>query len=129
MKNGTHLCNNCLWCRALDFCYEVSMVSQIIRYCFLFVLERPTAEINCSSHLTVTKGDNFKCICYSSGSSPPPNATWYNPAGNKVGKTENLKKTLLLKNITKEEAGNYSCIVKSLDLEDTKQVKLQVQCK
>ena len=108
------------------FCNEVSL---IIPYCFLFVLERPTAEINCSSHLTVTKGDNFKCICYSSGSSPPPNAAWYNPDGNKVGKTENLKKTLLLENIMKEEAGNYSCVVTSLDLNDTKQVKLQVLCK
>ena len=105
------------------------MVSQIIRYCFLFVLERPTAEINCSSPFTVNEGDSFKCLCYSSTGYPSPNVSWYNPVGNKVGKTENVKKTLLLNNIMKNETGNYSCIVKSLDLEDTKQVKLQVQCK
>ena len=98
-------------------------------YCLLFVLERPTAEINCSSPFTVKEGDSFECLCYSSTGYPPPNATWYNRHGNKVGETESLNKTLLLKNITKEEAGNYSCIVKSLDLDDTKQIKLQVQCK
>ena len=103
------------------FCNEVSL---IIPYCFLFVLERPTAEINCSSHLTVTKGDSFKCLCYSSGGYPPPNASWYNPDGNKIGEND----TLLLKNITKEEAGNYHCTVKSFNLEDMKQIKLQVQC-
>ena len=97
--------------------------------CFLFALERPTAEINCSSPFTVTKGDNFECLCYSSTGHPSPNATWYNRHGKKVGETESLKKTLLLESITKEEAGNYSCIVKSHDLEDTKQIKLQVQCK
>ena len=101
----------------------------MIRYCFIFVLERPTAEINCSSPFTIKEGGTFKCLCYSSTGHPSPNATWYNPDGNKVGKTENLKKTLLLENIMKEEAGNYSCVVTSLDLNDTKQVKLQVQCK
>ena len=77
----------------------------------------------------MTKGDNFTCLCYGSGGFPPPNATWYNRHGNKLGETESLKTTLSLKNITKEEAGNYNCTVNSLNLEDTKQIKLQVKCK
>ena len=89
---------------------------------------QPTAVINCPNKNTVKKGDDFKCLCNSTGGNPPPTASWY-----KDGKVVNgpgyLKTILLLENINGSDTGNYSCIVESHDLNDTKSVEIQVQCK
>ena len=89
---------------------------------------QPTAVINCPIKNTVKEGDNFNCLCNSTGGNPPPTASWYK-RGTVVSVPGYLKKMLSLINIKKEDAGNYSCIVKSYDLNYTISIKIQVQCK
>ena len=89
---------------------------------------KPTAVINCSTNVTVKEGDNFECLCYGIGGNPLPTASWYKN-GKKVNGSGYLKKTLSLKSISKENAGNYSCIVNNTVFEDVKQIEIKVQCK
>ena len=89
---------------------------------------QPTAVINCPIKNTVKEGDDFNYLCNSTGGNPPPIASWYKD-GNLVSGPEYLKTILSLKNINGSDTGNYSCIVESLDLNDTKSVEIQVQCK
>ena len=91
---------------------------------------QPTAVINCnsSSPVTVKEGDHFECLCNSTSGNPPPIASWYKD-GNLVSGPGYLKTTLSLKNITGNDTRNYSCFVESHNLNDTKSVQIQVQCK
>ena len=89
---------------------------------------QPTAVINCPTKNTVREGDDFNCLCNSTGGNPPPIASWYKD-GNLVSGPGYLKTILSLKNINGSDTGNYSCIVESHDLNDTKSVEIQVQCK
>ena len=89
---------------------------------------KPTAVINCSTNVTVKEGDNVECLCYGTGGKLLPTAAWYKN-GKKVNGSEYLKKTLSLKSILKEDAGNYSCIVNNTVFEDVKQIEIKVQCK
>ena len=89
---------------------------------------KSTAVINCFTNVTVKEGDNFECLCYGIGGNPLPTASWYNN-GKKVNGSGYLKKTLSLKSISKENAGNYSCIVNNTVFEDVKQIEIKVQCK
>ena len=89
---------------------------------------QPTAVINCSTSVTVKEGDDFNCLCNSTGGNPPPTASWYKYG--KVVRGPAFKKTTLsLKNISGNDAGNYSCFVGSRDLNDTKSVEIEVLCK
>ena len=85
---------------------------------------KPTAAINCSTNVTVKEGDNVECLCYGIGGNPLPTASWYKN-GKKVNGSGYLK-TLPLRNISKENAGNYSCIVNNTVFEDVKQIKIQL---
>ena len=89
---------------------------------------QPTAVINCPTKNIVNEGDDFNCLCNSRGGNPPPTASWYKD-GKAVSGPGYLKTTLSLKNINGSDTGNYSCIVESHDLIDTKSVEIQVQCK
>ena len=86
---------------------------------------KPIAVTNCSTNVTVKEGDDFECLCYGIGGNPRPTASWYKD-GRKVSGPEYLRKTLSLKNISKEDAGNYSCIVSNSAFEDVKQVQIHV---
>ena len=91
--------------------------------------EQPTAVINCSSSpVPVKEGDHFECLCNSTGGNPPPTASWYKD-GNVVSGPEYKKTILSLKNITGNDRGIYSCFVESHDLNDTKSVEIQEQCR
>ena len=89
---------------------------------------QPTAVINCPTKNTVKEGGDFNCLCNSTGGNPPPIASWYKD-GKVVSGPGYLKTILSLKNINGSDTGNYSCIVESHDLNDTKSVEIQVQCK
>ena len=89
---------------------------------------QPTAVINCPTKNTVKEGDDFNCLCNSTGGNPPPIASWYKD-GKIVSGPGYLKTTLSLKNINGSDAGIYSCIVESHDLNDTISIEIQVQCK
>ena len=86
---------------------------------------QPTAAINCSTSVTVKEGVDVNCLCNSTGGNPPPTALWYK-YGKVVSGPGYLKTTLSLKNISGNDAGNYSCFVESRDLNDTKSVEIQV---
>ena len=94
----------------------------------IFFIVQPTAVINCPTNNTVKEGDDFNCLCNSAGGNPPPIASWYKD-GKVVSGPGYLKTILSLKNINGSDTGNYSCIVESQDLNDTKSVEIQVQCK
>ena len=89
---------------------------------------KSTAVINCFTNVTVKERDNVDCLCYGTGGKPLPTASW-SKNGKKVNGSEYLKKTLSLKSILKENAGNYSCIVNNTVFEDVKQIEIKVECK
>ena len=99
-----------------------------MNYIVWLCLDKPTAKINCSTPITVNETEEVQCLCYSKDGYPPPNASWYKD-GKNVNGSEYLKNTLSLKNITKNGAGNYSCIVNNTVFEDVEQVEIQVRCK
>ena len=89
---------------------------------------KPIAMTNCSTSVNVKKGDDLKCLCYDTRGNPSPRASWYKD-GNNILERKYFKKILSLKNISKEDAGNYSCLVNNTVFEDVKQIEIQVQCK
>ena len=89
---------------------------------------QPTAVINCSTSVPVKGGDDVNCLCNSTGGNPPPTASWFK-YGTVVRGPGYKKTTLSLKNISGNDAGNYSCFVESHDLNDTKSVEIEVLCK
>ena len=90
-------------------------------------LEQPTAVINCksSSPVLVKEDGHFECLCNSRDGNPPPTASWYKD-DHLVSAPGYKKTTLSLKNITRNDTGNYSCFVESHDLNDTKSVEIEV---
>ena len=83
---------------------------------------------NCSTNVNVKEGDDFECLCYDTRGNPSPRALWYKD-GKNISEPKYLKKILSFKNISKEDAGNYSCSVNNTVFEDVKQIEIQVQCK
>ena len=86
---------------------------------------QPIAVTNCPTDVAVKEGHGVQCLCDSRGGNPPPTASWYKD-GNLVSGPGYLKNTLSLKIITRNDTGNYNCIVKSHDLKDTTSVQIQV---
>ena len=86
---------------------------------------KPTAVTNCSTNVTVKEGHDFECLCYGTGGNPRPTASWYKD-GRKVSGPGYLMKILSLKNTSKEDAGNYICIVNNSAFENVKQVQIHV---
>ena len=91
-------------------------------------LEQPTAVVNCSQPIIVTEGDNVSCLCGSQGGNPPPTASW-SRNGKEIGGYGYLKKTLSLKNVFKDDSGNYTCTVRSHNLGDSKSIGIIIKCK
>ena len=89
---------------------------------------QPFAITNCSTPLKVDEGDDVVCLCNSKGDKPAPTASWYKN-GIVVNGAGYLKNLLFLKNISRNDSATYSCVVKSLDLRNSTQVVIQVQCK
>ena len=83
---------------------------------------------NCSTNVNVKEGDDFECLCYDTRGNPSPRALWYKD-GKNISEPKYFKKILSLKNISKEDAGNYSCSVNNTVFEDVKQIEIQVQSK
>ena len=97
-------------------------------YCCCCFLVQPFAVTNCSTSLKVKEGDDVLCLCNSKGGNPAPAASWYKN-GMVVNGVGHLNNMLSLKNISRNDNGNYICVVKSLDLRDATQVVIQVHCK
>ena len=83
---------------------------------------------NCSTDVTVNEGYDLKCLCYDTRGNPSPRALWYKD-GNNIGEPKYLKKIVSLMNISREDAGNYSCLVNNTVFEDMKKIEIHVQCK
>ena len=91
-------------------------------------LEQPTAVVNCSQPTAVTEGDDVSCLCHSKGGNPPPTASW-SRNGKVIGGYGYLNKTLFLKNVSKEDSGNYTCTVRSHNLGGSKSIEIIMKCK
>ena len=103
--------------------------TQCIYFTIIVVFSvQPFAVTNCSTPLKVNEGDDVVCLCSSKGGNPAPSASWYKN-GLVVNGAGDLKNMLSLKNISRNDNENYSCVVKSLDLSHATEVVIQVQCK
>ena len=103
--------------------------TQCISFTVIVVFSvQPFAVTNCSTSLKVNKGGDVVCLCNSKVGNPPPTASWYKN-GMVVNGAGDLKNMLSLKNISRNDNENYSCVVKSLDLSHATEVVIQVQCK
>ena len=103
--------------------------TQCISFTIVVVfLVQPFAVTNCSTPLKVKEGDDVVCLCSSKVGNPAPTASWYK-YGMVVNGAGYSKHLLYLKNISRNDNGNYSCLVKSLNLSDATQVVIPVHCK
>ena len=95
---------------------------------YLFFEVQPFAVTNCSTPLKVKEGGDVVCLCNSKGGNPAPTALWYTNGMvvNGAGYSKNL---LFLENISRNDNWTYSCVVKSLSLNNATQVVIQVHCK
>ena len=93
--------------------------------CFSFNFSvQPTATLNVSSPTTVPENSDVYYGCEGKNGLPTSTVSWYK--GNKlVVKGEILS----LRNIKRDQAGNYTCKVQSGTLTDKTELKIIVQCK
>ena len=63
--------------------------------------------LNCSSPITLKKGEGFICECQGTDGNPPANVTWYKDNTKIItGKKEAV---LSLRNVGKDDNGTYRC--------------------
>ncbi|XP_028418092.1 uncharacterized protein LOC114543202 [Dendronephthya gigantea] len=74
----------------------------------VFVAEKPTVTLNCSSPVTLNEGENFACLCRGEGGNPPANVTWFKN-GVKITDVGIERQTLKLSNISRTDNGTYKC--------------------
>ena len=67
-------------------------------------------------------------LCNGTSGNPPPTASWSKDR-NVIDGVGYLKKTLLLRRVSHEDAGIYKCTVKSHNLTDEKTIEVKVKCK
>ena len=93
---------------------------------FLFNLYsvQPTATLNVSNTATVQEHSNVYYSCEGKNGIPTSIVSWYK--GNKLVVKG---KTLSLRHIKREEAGNYTCKVQSDTLTDETVLEIIVGCK
>ena len=94
----------------------------------LYILEKPTVIINPSSPITVDEGDDVIVECKGEGGNPPADVIWYDKNNNPIGEKEKENKTLVLKNIKRENSGTYKCIAQSDTLTDEGSCIVNVNC-
>ena len=119
--------------QSFKFCLRLADDAWIYTQCvsgtiIVVFLVQQFAVTNCSTSLKVKEGDDVVCLCNSKGSNPAPTVSWYKN-GLVVNGAGDLKNMLSLKNISRNDNENYSCVVKSLDLSHATEVVIQVQCK
>ena len=91
-----------------------------------YISVAPTVTINCSSSVTVNKGDYFTCVCGGEGGNPPANVTWYKD-GVQIGETGKEEQTLTLSDVDGRDTGTYKCVAESHTLAEEKLVKVKVR--
>ncbi|XP_028413744.1 titin-like [Dendronephthya gigantea] len=81
-----------------------SSLSEVV----VFVAEKPTVTLNCSSPVTLNEGDNFTCLCRGEGGNPPANVTWFKN-GVKITDVGIERQTLNISNISRTDNATYKC--------------------
>ena len=104
--------------------YDLSKVT-------VFIAEKPNVTVNCSSSITLNKGDDVTCVCRGEGGNPPANVTWFKD-GKQIAEIKKENQTLTLNNVDETAQGNYTCLAESHPnpgYKDKKTIVVQVNCK
>ncbi|XP_028399323.1 uncharacterized protein LOC114522774 [Dendronephthya gigantea] len=88
--------------------FHVSANVQTSSEVTVFIAEKPNVTLNCSSPVSLLKGDNFTCLCRGEGGNPPANVTWFKN-GEKFTDVGTEMQTLNLLNVSREDDGTYMC--------------------
>ncbi|XP_028399310.1 limbic system-associated membrane protein-like [Dendronephthya gigantea] len=89
----------------------------ITSYVNIFIAEKPTATLNCSSTTTLSEGDDFSCLCKSENGNPPAYVSWYKD-DKKISKTRKKNELLTLRDVDNTDRGIYKCLAESYPNED-----------
>ena len=73
---------------------------------------KPAVTLNCSTLITLKKGDNFACLCKGEGGNPLADVTWYKDGVN-VSDVGTERQTLSLLNVGSANRGTYKCVTSS----------------
>ena len=91
-----------------------------------YISERPTVTINCSSLITVDEDDDLICLCKGENGNPSPDVMWYDNKGNPIGVPGKESIILVLRSVTDEYGGTYTCKVQSYTLIEEKSIQVIV---
>jgi hypothetical protein len=80
-------------------------------YKFYYISVTPNITVYCPNATTLTKGDNFTCVCRGEGGNPPAVVTWYKDGEQIVTGTEIAILSLI--NVDEDDRGTYRCEARS----------------
>jgi hypothetical protein len=94
---------------------------------FHYISVRPKVTVDCSSTITLNKGDDITCLCKGEGGKPPANVTWYGKGNIQIGETGKEKQTLFLENVNGTYNGTYTCKAQSHTLTAEESIEMRVR--
>ena len=80
-------------------------------YKFYYISVTPNITVSCRNTTTLTKADNFTCVCRGEGGNPRAVVTWYKDGEQIVTGTEIAILSLI--DVDEDDAGTYRCEARS----------------
>ncbi|XP_028416901.1 tyrosine-protein kinase-like otk [Dendronephthya gigantea] len=90
----------------------------------VYIAEKPTVNLNCSSSIIVNAGDNVRCVCSGENGNPSPNVAWYKD-DIRIGDFQLKQNLLTIINVREKDSGTYKCVAQShVNVTDEKSIKV-----